>query len=234
MGDNYSTEGNGVIGTANATTGWVNGVYGISHSPEGNGIGGANSAGGNGVHAFSTSGAALYAKTETGMIITGVDGNDSVKFSVANDGNVYADGSYQSPAADFAEMLPAQDGLEPGDVLIIGEDGELTLSTEAYQASVAGVYSTQPGFVGGARDKDLTGQVPLAVVGIVPVKVSTENGAIAPGDLLTTSDTPGYAMKADPITLNGISFYPSGVLIGKALEPLATGKGVIQLLVMLQ
>lgn len=38
-------------------------------------------------------------------------------------------------------------------------------------------------------------EVPLAVVGIVPCKVTTENGPILVGDLLVTSSTPGYAMK---------------------------------------
>jgi cell shape-determining protein MreC len=76
--------------------------------------------------------------------------------------------------------------------------------------------------------------VPLAVLGIVPVKASAENGAIRPGDALTTSGTPGHAMKAKVVTVDGISFYPSGVLIGKALEGLDSGTGVIKMLVTLQ
>lgn len=77
-------------------------------------------------------------------------------------------------------------------------------------------------------------KVPLALVGIVPVKVSTENGAIQPGDLLTTSALPGHAMKATPIDLGGILLYRPGTIIGKALEPLGTGTGVIRVLVTLQ
>lgn len=47
----------------------------------------------------------------------------------------------------------------------------------------------------------------VGLAGRLPVKVSTKNGDIAPGDLITTSDIPGIGMKAtDP-----------GRVIGKAL-----------------
>jgi hypothetical protein len=106
-------------------------------------------------------------------------------------------------------------------------DGKLTLSTQSFQASVVGVYSTKPGFVGGAANGgDQTGKVPLAITGIVPVKVNAENGAIHPGDLLVASATPGYAMRAGDNP-------PNGTVLGKALGSLESGTGVIQVLVML-
>lgn len=152
----------------------------------------------------------------------------NVKFKVQGDGDVYIDGAYYDTGADFAEMLPAQDGLEPGDVLVIGPDGQLTRSTAPYQTSVAGVHSTQPGFVGGAGDDDdSTGKVPLAVIGVVPLKASAENGAIHPGDLLVTASTPGHAMRAGDNP-------PQGTVLGKALGELEEGIGVIQILVTLQ
>jgi hypothetical protein len=61
----------------------------------------------------------------------------------------------------------------------------------------------------------------------VPVKVSAENGAIRPGDLLVTSSIPGYAMKAG-------SNPPQGTVIGKALEGLDQGTGTIKMLATLQ
>ena len=70
--------------------------------------------------------------------------------------------------------------------------------------------------------------MPLAVVGIVPCKVSTENGPVARGDLLVTSSLPGYAMKGT----NRRRML--GAVVGKALEPLEKGSGVIQVLVTLQ
>ncbi|MCJ7739271.1 MAG: hypothetical protein MUQ10_18485, partial [Anaerolineae bacterium] len=63
-------------------------------------------------------------------------------------------------------------------------------------------------------------------LGIVSCKVSAENGPIHRGDLLTTSSIPGHAMRADDPQ--------PGTILGKALGPLATDTGVIQILVTLQ
>jgi hypothetical protein len=204
-----------------ATSGTTYGVIGYSASPNGYA----------GYYRNVSSGPALYAQTDTGTgnIIEAWSSFSDREFRVERGGNVYADGSYLSPAADFAELLPGAAGLEPGDVLVIGSDGQLARSRGPYQASVAGVYSTRPGFLAGAGDEsdDLSGHVPLAVMGVVPVKASAENGPIQPGDLLTSARTPGHAMRAgaDP---------PAGAVIGKALQPLAAGRGVIKMLVMLQ
>jgi hypothetical protein len=167
--------------------------------------------------------------TGGGDFITAVNGDENdVQFRVTTTGDVYSDGNFHSGGADFAEMLPAVQDIKPGDVLIVGQDGKLVCSTQPFQTSVVGVYSTQPGFVGGqpAEGSQLD-RVPLAVVGVVPVKASAENGAIHPGDLLVTSPTPGHAMKAG-------SNPPVGTVIGKALSALERGTGVIQMLVTLQ
>ena len=68
----------------------------------------------------------------------------------------------------------------------------------------------------------------MALVGIVPCKVSAENGPVARGDLLVTSTTPGHAMKGTDRTRM------LGAVAGKALEPLSSGTGVILVLVTLQ
>ena len=150
-------------------------------------------------------------------------------------GNLFVRGTVNPGGADFAEMLAAGDGLEPGDVLAIGTDGQLVRSTVPYQDSVAGVYSTEPGLLGGAADGERTGgKAPLAMAGVVPVKVTAEGGPIVPGDALTSSSTPGHAMKAAKVRVGGVAFYPSGVVIGKALDPLTTAEGVIRALVVLQ
>jgi hypothetical protein len=192
--------------------------------------------GGSGQVMWLVNGGADAGGSGGGDFITAVNNpQNDTQFRVLTTGEARSDVGFTTPAADFAEMMPAVDGLEAGDVLVIGPDGRLTLSTEPYQASVAGVYSTRPGFLGGQPvDEELTNHVPLAVVGIVPVKVSAENGPIRPGDLLTTSTIPGHAMLATPIVLDGHTFYPSGVVIGKALEALDEGTGVIQMLVVLQ
>lgn len=158
----------------------------------------------------------------------GPGGVSDERFSIAGTGEGFSKVGWSTFSQDFAELLPAVVGLEPGDVLVIGPDGILILSTTSYQTSVAGVYSTQPGFVGGQPvDGQLEGAIPLAMVGVVPVKVTAENGPIHPGDLLVTSARPGYAMVAG---LNP----PQGTVIGKALEALPDGVGVIKVLVTLQ
>ena len=150
-------------------------------------------------------------------------------------GNLFVRGTVNPGGADFAEMLPVEDGLEPGDVLVIGPDGRLTRSTMPYQDSLAGIYSTKPGLVGGAADGESTaGKAPLAVAGVVPVKVTDEGGPIEPGDALTSSSTPGHAMKAAKVRVGGVAFYPSGVVIGKALDRLDSGQAVIRALAVLQ
>jgi hypothetical protein len=154
--------------------------------------------------------------------------NFNTRFKVQGDGDVYIDGTYYDTGADFAEMFSGQDNLQPADVLIIGANGQLTRSTAPYQTTVVGVYSTRPGFVGGVgEDDDLTGKVPLAILGIVPVKASAENGAIRPGKLLVTASTPGHAMSAGDNP-------PQGTVLGKALGELTEGTGVIDILVTLQ
>lgn len=192
--------------------------------------------GGSGQVMWLVNGGTDAAGTGGGDFITGVNnpGTDT-QFRVLTTGEVRSDVGFNTPSADFAEMLPAVPGLSPGDVLVIGPDGRLAISTEPYQASVAGVYSTQPGFVGGQPvTGELENHVPLAVIGVVPVKVSAENGSIQPGDMLTASATAGHAMLASPIEIDGFSFYPSGVVIGKALEGWESGTGVIMMLVVLQ
>lgn len=158
------------------------------------------------------------------------------RFHVSNDGYVYADGSFNPWGADVAERVDAADRLEAGDLVAIdtARPGQFCLSRKAYSTLVAGVVSTTPGVVLNSREpagdepvEDADTRPMLALVGQVPVKVSAENGAIRPGDLLVASSTPGHAMRAgdDP---------PTGTVVGKALGGLETGRGVITMLVMLR
>jgi hypothetical protein len=189
-----------------------------------------------GVYGYGYYGGGARFVTYDGNLIEGwedVTGNgfdpayDTRRFRVTWNGHVYAASYNVSSPADFAEVLPAAGDPEPGDVLVVGLDGQLVQSNEPYQPTVVGVFSTQPAYVGGAANLGQEGYVPLAVVGLVPVKVSAENGPIAPGDLLVTSSIPGHAMRGgeDP---------PTGTVVGKALEGLESGTGVIQMLVLLQ
>jgi hypothetical protein len=157
-------------------------------------------------------------------------------FRVDGNGTIFANGGFRPFGADFAESVPVKGGAEhysPGDLLVIDASGErrLSLSQTPYSTLVAGIYSTQPGVVASQHRVDEAlpnNEVPLAVVGIVPCKVTAENGPIAVGDLLVTSSATGHAMKGTDRTRM------LGAVVGKALEPLGESTGVIQVLVTLQ
>lgn len=157
--------------------------------------------------------------------------------------------------ADYAEAVDVtgdRTNYEPGDLLVIDPDtpGKFLKSNQAYSTLVAGVYSTRPGFIGRLQPPSAEAQpefrpgsvgrlrpqnapfseaeVPMAMVGRVPTKVSAENGSIKVGDLLVSSSTVGYAMKGTDRS------QMLGAVIGKALAPLDSGIGVIMVLVTLQ
>lgn len=158
--------------------------------------------------------------------------NADADFRVANDGSAYSDGGWKG-AADFAELIEADGHVasyEPGDVMVISNDKDraVTLSSQPYSTAIIGVYSTKPGFVGSTHPMEdkYHNEIPVAITGIVPCKVCAENGPIHRGDLLTNSSTPGYAMKAtDPKV---------GTILGKAMGSQESGRGMIEILVILQ
>jgi hypothetical protein len=161
--------------------------------------------------------------------------NPRRKFHIDRNGTFVA-------GSDFAEALPVagdKTGYEPGDVLVLSTGGlnKVEKCRQAHDDRIAGVYSTRPAVLGADKNGETRvddDEIPVAIVGIVPTKVSALNGAIAPGDLLTTSEIPGHAMKATPTMVNGVAIYPAGTILGKAIEPLQNGTGVIKVLLMLR
>ncbi|MDW8030977.1 MAG: S8 family peptidase [Candidatus Bipolaricaulota bacterium] len=140
-------------------------------------------------------------------------------------GNVYTDGSFIAGGADLAEYVRVSEEVSPGDVLELDPDNPKSYrkARSAYSPLIAGVVSSTPGVVLEAK-RAPEGWAPLALMGRVPVKATTEGGPIRPGDLLTSSSKPGYAMRcANPQICEG-------ALLGKALEELKTGEGVILVL----
>lgn len=167
--------------------------------------------------------------------------NGSIKLSSGSgSGVVFPDGSAQTTAwtgvlcgGDYAESVAVSGTTyEPGDVLVVDQGKpEMFIKTSMpYSRRVAGIYSTKPGAIGRrVRNPEAAkSEIPMAMIGIVPTKVSTENGPIEQGDLLVTSTTLGYAMKGTD------SNRLTGAVVGKALESLDHGKGVIDVLVTLQ
>jgi len=125
-------------------------------------------------------------------------------------------GTFQATYADLAEYYEGDQDYEPGTVLVFGGDKEVTTTTQLNDTRSAGVVTTNPAYV---MNQEQTGiKVCIALAGRVPVKVV---GRVKKGDMLTTSATAGYAVKALTPTL--------GSIIGKALEDKDYGEaGVIQ------
>lgn len=171
--------------------------------------------------------------------------NGNIKLTSGSGASItFPDGTVQSTAwtgslcgGDYAESVNVsgeRKQYEAGDVLVIdpSHPGNFLKSTKPYSRLVAGIYSTKPGLIGRRQtttDPKLRAEeVPMAMVGIVPTKVTAENGPIEVGDLMVTSSQPGYAMKGTD------GLMKTGAVIGKALGSLSSGTGVIEVLVSLQ
>ncbi len=138
--------------------------------------------------------------------------------------------------ADVAEPFQISNSereVPKGAVVIIDEEnpGHLMLSQRAYDTRVAGVVSGAGGVNPGIQLKQtgvLEGGQDVALSGRVYVQADATSAPIKPGDLLTTSDTPGHAMKvADPTRAHG-------AILGKAMTKLERGRGLVLVLVTLQ
>jgi len=136
--------------------------------------------------------------------------------------------------ADIVEGFDADDpNPEPGTLMVIDSEhpGRVKPSSSAYDTRVAGVVSGAGGVRPGLRlgqEGVLDGDVPLAMTGRVYLKCTAANGAIRPGDLLTTSNTEGHAMLASDRDRR------SGAVVGKAMTGLDEGAGLVLVLVNLQ
>ena len=148
-------------------------------------------------------------------------------------GNITADGSISASFQDVAEWVPVSEQMTPGTVVVVSDGTKNTVapSNSAYDTRVAGVVSAAPGLLLGVEGSS---KAKIATTGRVRVRVDANLGAIHLGDLLVTSDTPGTAMKSDPLDLGGVKIHRPGTLIGKALEPLDKGQGEILVLLSLQ
>jgi hypothetical protein len=214
----------GVYGSSGANSGVVgesasmHAVFGITHSTFA-GVYGTSDAGGTGVCGESPTGVGVLGKG---------------KLAGRFEGNVEVTGDIQlTGGADCAEEFDvAQAGaIEPGTVMVLGDDEALHTSTKPYDRRVVGVVSgagdCRPGLVLDRQELG-SGRKPIALLGKVFCKADASCAPIKVGDLLTTSTTPGHAMRiSDPIQA-------FGAVIGKALRPLDSGQGLIPIIIALQ
>ena len=192
----------------------------------------------------SSSGDALMVMTEQGRVGIGMttpnrtlDINGSLRSSVLEvNGKTTTNVLEITGGADLAEHfdIAGAELAAPGMVVSIDPDkaGGLCISSQANDKKVAGIISgagdINPGMIMGQKGTLANGQHPVALTGRVYCLVDASYGTIQPGDLLTTSNTPGHAMK--------VSSYEeaNGAIIGKAMTSLEDGKDLVLVLVSLQ
>jgi hypothetical protein len=220
------TGGTGVVGKS---TGW-HGIGAFSESTTG-GAGLYAEATGPGVIAKSKTWHGVYGETSSTTGGVGVYGKGPI--AAHFEGMVEVHGDIRLVHADCAEdfTIAADITVEPGTVMVVAANGSLAPSERAYDKRVAGVISGagdyKPAIVLD-KQEELAHRQPIALLGKVFCKVDAQFGAIDVGDLLTTSPTTGHAMKASDASR------AFGAVIGKALRPLASGQGLIPILIALQ
>lgn len=132
------------------------------------------------------------------------------------EGNLYAR-SFRPDAGGLGAVSPVTGEVAAGDVLTLDPSGTVRRSEKAEDPTVVGIAT-------GAPEQAREGAaVPFAVAGIVLCRVDAAYGPVLPGDMLVTSPNPGHAMRADVPR--------SGTVLGKALEPLDAGTGLVRVLV---
>jgi len=245
-----SEGGEGIHGESNSMT-WA-GVAGIQKNPQGAAPGvWGSSEGGEGIHGESNSkdwvgvaglqinpdstAAGVWAESKgkgPGLFARSDKGNaGDFEGDVRVTGKILAHDVYLT-SGDCAEEFPVADNAEtgPGTVVVFEEGGILEHCSRPYDRRVAGVIAggggRRPAIVLG-RDGSVGRRAPLALLGRVLCKVDASTQPIRVGDLLTTSTVAGHAMCADPKLA-------AGSILGKALERLDAGVGLIPILVCIQ
>lgn len=210
LGINTST-GTAIYGGASGG----DGVHGESKGLNMSGVAGIHNAGGHGVYGRSSGNAGYF------------DGNVFVNGTLTATGDIVVQGADCAEHFDCVGNTP----IEPGSVVVVGENGVVRLSETAYDRRVAGVIAGagtfRPGLVLDRRPSENV-RAAVSLIGKAFCKVDAAHGAIEVGDLLTSSATAGHAMKA---TDRERAF---GAVIGKALQSWSAGQGMIPILLALQ
>lgn len=193
-------------------------VYGESHDIHNAGVFGTNTSPGFGVSGICEQGTGIFGK-----------GRLAGRF----EGDVEVTGDIRLANADCAEdfEVAAPHLAEPGNVMVLGADGTLEPCNKPYDTRVVGVVSGAGAFRPAIvldRSAKRPDRSPIALIGKVYCRADASFGAIAVGDLLTSSITPGHARRA------GDLHKAVGAIIGKALQPLHVGRGLIPIVVMLR
>jgi hypothetical protein len=148
-------------------------------------------------------------------------------------GKLTVDGATDPIIGEMYKVAPSQK-YALGDVLVIDPESDTCrLCDTPNDTRVAGVVWEDAA-------PDERGEVMAIILGArtptreMYVKADAGYSPIRRGDLLTTSPTPGHAMRAEPVDVGGVEIYRPGTILGKALESLENGRGLIQVFVVLQ
>ncbi len=182
-----------------------------------------------------TTGGQLRLRNDAGAVTIELDAEQGD----GGDGRVTTQTLLITGGSDLSERFnvsAASSGHEPQPGMVVCLDpsvpGELVVSTRAYDRTVAGIISgaggVKTGLLMGQKGTEADGLYSVALTGRVYVMASAEDGSIAIGDLLTTSNVPGHAQRVDDHA------QAQGAIIGKAMSPLESGCGLILALVTLQ
>jgi hypothetical protein len=220
------------------------GVKGLSANVSGSGKGGwfeSSATYGNGVYGKVTGSDATAGRFEAtgttgvGLVATGATAGAKIYghlmlYEYGTSNKILEMGKGLDYAEGF-DVAGDNKDVGPGTVLVIDpkNPGRLAMSHTAYDRKVAGIVAGAKGLGSGVRLGAGQFDHDVALAGRVYCNVVAGPEGVEPGDLLTTSDVPGSAMKA------GDHAKSQGAILGKAMEPLAAGKrGQILVLVTLQ
>jgi len=196
------------------------GVYGLA---------GSTSVGSIGVYGSSNNNQyawGVYSQGNLGVngstFITGdlyVAGNCNDDYVPLNPGSTR---SYDCSLNDIAELMDSAHDVEAADIVATDDNMKLVKADKGFN-TVIGIVSSNPTMTLTAAEQTSINGQPIALAGLVPVKVNTENGPIKKGDFITASSTAGYGMKATgPCTV-----------VGKALQDFDGDSGQITVFVSL-
>ncbi|NQU35007.1 MAG: hypothetical protein HQ521_17410 [Bacteroidetes bacterium] len=156
--------------------------------------------------------------------------------SYNGDGRIITNELQITGGSDLSEFFEFSDyrSIEKGMVVSIDENnpGQLKVCEEKFDKKVAGIVSganeINPGLIMSQKGTIADGEHLIALSGRVYCMVDASEDPVEIGDMLTTSSTPGYAMKVDDYSK------AQGAIIGKAMTSLSSGKGMVLVLVSLQ
>jgi hypothetical protein len=144
-------------------------------------------------------------------------------------GQLFITNKNESLPANTVEMFEVDNEqyIMPGDILTVSSKGKaiLTRSISEYSKDVIGIVSGNPSII--TNNSGIEAKIyPIVLTGKALCRIDARKKTVKPGDLIVTSDTPGCGMTGEIDSFNKI-----GTIVGKALDKLDDGIGIIPVFV---